>query len=143
MPTVDHSIHFAKISRKLPREVVHARLKPVADMIVKINDQPVVMVIDDWMFTGRTKELITHALADLSGNRITTHFGLLRGSGKNTTGDRLSICNAKWRDRDELVGVIYPPGSSKAVPFHTQDAIQFRKQMRESIMAFAQAAHAL
>ena len=140
LPTADHSIHFTKISRKLPYQTIYDRLRPIAQMAMETQTRPVVYVIDDWTFTGRTKQLITHALSDLSENRIITHFGMLRGFGKNTVGDRFSICGTQWHDKNELVGVQYGSGASKATPLHTTSSIQFRKKISESVKTFAQAA---
>lgn len=56
LPTHDSAIHFKKVSRRLPSKTNYQSLEPIAEDLMKINNDPIVFVIEDWMNTGATKK---------------------------------------------------------------------------------------
>jgi len=138
LPSQDHAIHFQKISRRVPTEVIHKRLEPFAKNALTVSDFPTVFVIDDWMNTGITKAKLDHVLAELSDNRITTYYGVLRGRGENVIGDRLSLTLCTWHNASNLIGVEYTTETGLPQSVHSQDALLLRRTIAENIKQFAE-----
>lgn len=137
LPTNDRVMHFQKISRRLPPVVVYERLKPIAKEVLSVKDSPKVFVIDDWMNTGITRSRINQAFKQLSDNRITVYYGVLRGRGENVTGDRVSMAYCTWHGNTNQIGIEYSEKTGITKSAHSSEAIVFRNRLYKNIKDFA------
>ncbi len=139
LPTQDHRISFRKISRKTPFEMIRKQLEADVSHILTVVESPKILVLDDWIFTGKTRSWVNEAIEDLSGGRAKVFFGVMlgKGNGIDISGDRNSFAFWDKRNKGDLVGVDY---SSELFPFKTNsaEAIIYRKKLFKSVKAFAQ-----
>ncbi len=138
LPTQDHAIHFTKVSRRLPSEINYQHLKPVAENLMRISCDPKVLIIDDWMNTGKTKKRIMEVLSEISDNHISVYFGMLRGRGENVTADRFSVVICSWVNNSNLIGVEYSEETGRPKSLHSQSAIIFRRKISQNIKKFVE-----
>jgi hypothetical protein len=137
LPTKDHSISFRRISRKMSPDLIRQQLQGYADRILAETESPKVFVLDDWVFTGRTRLSISEIFADISEGRITMLFGVMMGKGKgiDVSGDRNSFAFWDKRDKGDLIGVDY---DYNMTPHRRRSgkAVVYRRKIAGSIKKF-------
>jgi len=138
LPTQDHAMHFTKVSRRLSSEINYQHLKPVAENLMKISCNPRVLIIDDWMNTGKTKKKIMEVLSKASDNHISIYFGMLRGRGKNVIADRFSVAICSWVNNSSLIGIEYSDEMERPKSLHSRSAIIFRRKISQNIKKFTE-----
>lgn len=138
LPTQDHILHFKKISRRIPRQQIYEQLKPDVEKILETNNFPTVLVVDDWINTGRTRTMINQVFSELSDGKINVFYGVMRGWGKNVIGDRVSMVNCSWHNNGDLIGVEYSKETGKARSLRSPQAIFLRQRVSENVKKFAQ-----
>lgn len=136
LPTQDHSIHFRKISRKVPTAVVREALRPDVERMLATTESPTVLVLDDWVATGGTKSLTQELFAELSGGRVNLLYGVMRGGQADVSGSKDSFALGDWHDRPDLIGVDYDMGSSEPHKVDSKAALAYRQRMSAGIEKF-------
>lgn len=136
LPTQDHSIHFRKISRKVPEDAVREVLRPDVQRMLTVVDSPTVLVLDDWVATGGTKSLVRELFAELSGGRANILYGVMRGDGADVTGGRDSAAFGDWHDNANLIGVDYDSSDLKPFRVGSSAASVYRRRMSVNIDNF-------
>lgn len=138
LPSNDHLMHFSKISRRLPKEINLRRLKLIADKSLRFNDSPKIFVIDDWINTGMTRNIINNSLAQLSDDRISVYYGVLRGFGQNVIGSRLSMTYCSRHGDKHKIGVGYSKLDGITRSVHSQKAVEYRIRISHLIKKFTE-----
>lgn len=138
-PTVDHSVNFRKISRKIPTELARNQLERDIEKLLRINESPKIFILDDWMFSGKTFKRTRELIEDISDGRATVLFGLMIGGGKmvDISGDKLSLAFCDKRDRDQERGFFY---DSEIIPHKNislERSISYKKRMHQRVREFA------
>ncbi|MBI2627248.1 MAG: hypothetical protein HYW77_03350 [Parcubacteria group bacterium] len=136
LPTKDHSIHFKKISKKVSVDVVRESLRPDIERMLAQNESPTILVLDDWVSTGETKDLIEKVLHELSGGRIKLIYGVMRGRRADISGNEQSNEFGDWHDEPDLVGVDYNFNSTTPRKVNSSAATAYRKRMSANIKQF-------
>lgn len=139
LPTQDHSIHFKKLSRKMPDSAVYQQLAPVVDYILSNRQKSHVFVLDDWINTGLTKQRVTQAFDDLSKGKVTVSYGVMRGWRGDISGDPFSFATTAWRDNSKKYGIIYENDAITPKILRTTEAISLREDIAAHIKVFAMA----
>jgi hypothetical protein len=140
LPTIDHSVHFKKLSRKLPHWIMYDQLSPVVRELLQHKQYPHVFVVDDWINTGKTKDLVTNTFDHLSGGKISVSYGVMRGWRADITGDLFSVGLTAWRDNPNMSGVLYEKGKVTPQVMHTSQAHHLREEIAKHMDIFAAAA---
>ena len=138
LPTQDHRINFRKISRKVPVDAVKAALKPDVERMLAAIESPTVLVLDDWVHTGETKELVQDVLSELSGGKVNVLFGVMRGGGADVTGSSDSVGMTEWHDNVDLIGVEYDGSTLTPHSVGSPAAIAYRRKAVANIQQFVQ-----
>lgn len=101
LPTRDRKINFRKVSRKVPREEMRTQFKSDVEQMMTVTDSPKVLLLDDWVLTGETKNLAKEFISEFSGGKAEILFGVMRGKGKGAdiSGDRNSFAYYAWRNK--------------------------------------------
>ena len=138
LPTQDHRINFRKISRKVPVEAVKATLKSDVERMLATIETPTVLIIDDWVHTGETRELVQKVLSELSGGKVNVLFGVMRGGGADVTGSSDSVAMSEWHDNVDLIGVDYDANTLTPHSVGSPSAIAYRRKAFANIQQFVQ-----
>jgi len=138
-PTRDHSISFRKISRKIPTELVRDQIEEDIKKVLKLNKEPKVFILDDWMYSGKTKKWIEELIDNLSDGKATVLFGLMVGGGNRVdiSGDRHSFAYCDKRNRDQERGVYY---DSEMKPHRNESlraSLQYKRKISQKVKNFA------
>lgn len=137
LPTVDHLMHFSKVSHFSPFELNREELRPDVERMLPMNPNPLLFVMDDWINTGMTQRMIKHIISDLSGNKIKMRFGVMRElfTGiADVSGARFSGVRTSWRDNTNLIGIRYEGLTRQRVA--CGEALRIRQQISVSIERF-------
>lgn len=136
LPTRDHTISFRKISTSVPIEVIKEVLQPDIKHMLATVESPTVLVLDDWVTTGKTKDLVYELFAELSQNRVNVLYGVMRGEGADITGNKDSSAFSDWHDRVDLIGVDYNSNDLRPSKVDSKTPLEYRKRMIVSIKKF-------
>lgn len=136
-PTLDRTIHFARLSTSLGLDVTSKALAQILEKSVQeakrqgkgINrKRPKIMFIDDLIASGATREQIIESLKEIGVlPEVDVSYAVMCGSGADVTGNgrRVSI---PWLDNADVIGVNYTKGG-KPFPVRHQDARKVRRQL--------------
>lgn len=138
LPTRNHSLMFRRISRSVPTSETAALLKPDIDKMTAQTASPSVLVLDDWVNSGQTKDITQTAFDKLSGGKAQVLYGVMRGPGADVTGKSDSAAMAEWHDNPNLIGVDYDyQDGTTPKKVNSKDAIEYRQRIAASIKEFA------
>jgi hypothetical protein len=135
-PTQDRSIKFRKISRKVKDDVDRERIQQDVMHLLDSTEQPTVLVLDDWISTGGTQEVVKQLFDEFSDKKIRILFGVMRGNGGDISGDSNSRQLGVWHDKPELTGVDYEGRPLKPYVVKDPQAREFRLKIIKGIDAF-------
>lgn len=140
LPTKDHSIRFRKISTNVDLSVVEQTLRVDVERMLTETENPTLLVLDDWITSGRTRQLITSIIDDFSDGRINLLFAVMRGKGADVSGNPLSSANCDWHDNPQITGVDYSSkgGFKPQKVKDTFEARSYRQRMARSITKYAE-----
>ena len=139
LPTQDHKINFRKISRKVPQEEMRSQFKKDVEEMLTTTENPTVLLLDDWVITGGTKDLAKNLVTEFSDGRIKVLFGVMRGKGQGAdiSGDKHSFAYYSWRNNPELLGVDYD-GNLEPKNITSPKTIFYRKRIANGVRKFTE-----
>ncbi len=146
-PTTDGTMRFRRFSKSNTQEVTEQHMQPLVNEMLEHKKRPTVLVLDDWVVSGRTKRMAQQTFDKLSGGRIKTKFGVLIGGGGDVSGHNRQTPGfagvTDWRDDSNIIGVKYGKenwGSTgiKAEPVRSKKARNYRKRMYDGIDRLAE-----
>jgi len=130
LPTTDGTLRFARISHSNSRNATREHLRPLVEKILEERGKARVLVLDDWVASGSTKNLTKSLFEELSNGRIEVKFGVLCGGGADIYGTRRKH-SVEWHDRPEVIGVDYK--GMKAIMTHSREHKKFARRMAKGI----------
>jgi len=136
LPTQDHVIHFRRMSSEMPYETIREQLRTDIEPMLLINKSPTILVVDDYVNTGKTRSLVIKALNELSEGKIRMFYGVMRGAKADISADRKSLAISSWRDRQNVIGIEYSKASPVARRIPSTKAIHYREQIVHNVRAF-------
>lgn len=139
LPTGDSSIHFRKVSHFSPLGFNMKQLKGDVERMMSIKDSPLLFVIDDWINTGMTRQMVTKVISDLSESKIRVRYGVMREllAGKaDVSGAKFCLARTAWRDNENLIGVHYEEG--KPYRAKSTEAVDLRRQLTANVRKFVE-----
>lgn len=137
LPSLDHRIHFKKVSHFSSSTFNSLSLQKEVGQMLAVNDSPSLFVIDDWVNTGMTLQMIKQTLDNLSGGRIKVRFGVMRElipGVADISGAKLNVARTVWRDNVDLIGVKYEGLNPQVV--RSRGALSLRSQIYASVDDF-------
>lgn len=138
LPTLDHSVHFRKISTKVPESEIEPSLKPLVRRMVEAAQNPTVLVLDDWVSSGGTQRLVDQVFERLSQGRARLLYGVMVGGKADVSGRTDGAKECFWRDKEDIVGIRYPAGQNLSpTRVDSNLALSYRRRMSKSIEMFA------
>lgn len=138
LPTFDHKLHFRRISHKVPRELVVNQIRQDMCKLLTLKELPKIMIVDDWVTTGRTIKVVRKIISELSENRAQVSFGVMREfitSIADVSGDRLSIARSTWHHQSSAIGIKYSETLNPEV-LNSPKARALRQEVFDSISSF-------
>lgn len=143
LPTLDHRVNFRKISGNVPSPALRATIKQAAEKMLAKRENPTVMVLDDWVSSGRTKKLVYELFDEFSEGKIKVLYAIMRGKGADISGSKDSDAIGDWRDRPNIIGVDYDLDGKSIIPepqkVKSLKALGYRQTMSTSIDNFVEA----
>lgn len=137
LPTVDGKIHYRKISLKIDREHLARVVSCDVDYMCRKLRNPHVLLIDDWIHGGQTREYALGLYRDLSDNVLDIHYGVMIGKGKGAdvwgTNNNFGIYS--WYNQNRVVGVYYDE-SKFAKKTGDKRATEIRRKIVDSIKRY-------
>jgi adenine/guanine phosphoribosyltransferase-like PRPP-binding protein len=149
-PTVDGSLHFARLSKQLPV----AKIKDALDLVISASgkharedyvghpatsETPLkVMVIDDWICGGNTHRLVQQAFEEFGfydGQDLEIMMAVMCGRNAHISGNVHRDKTCEWHDNDESVGVAYDQHSTLPTALHSSQAKDIRDRLDNAIKA--------
>lgn len=100
------------------------------------TESPIVLVLDDWVATGGTRNMVRELFDELSGGKINLLYGVMRGSGADVSGKQDSGALGDWHDRPDLIGVDYDAFSLKPHRVDSPAALAYRQRMAANISKY-------
>lgn len=110
LPTVDGTLRFRRFSKSNSIEETEAYIRPLVQEMTAAREKPRVLVLDDWVASGRTKEIIDGVFSRLSNGSIDVKYGVLLGDGADVSGKPHNggfAGSVDWRDSSPIFGVDY------------------------------------
>lgn len=135
LPTQDRKLHFRRISKSNPEDATEEHLRPLVEHMLGEVVDPRVLVLDDWVNMGVTKQMVTRIFSRLSNGRIQLTYGVLRGGNADVTGTPNDNVYADWHDDASKIGVDYPKeaylpeDAFVAMANHSPESIEYRRRM--------------
>ncbi len=132
LPTTDGTLRFRRISTSNREEETEAHLSPLFAEMCETRDAPKVLILDDWVNSGATKQLVERIAERLAPGKVTLQWGVLCGSQADVTGDQARNGGwTDWHDNPEVIGVDYQ--GTKARVVRAESARKWRQEMHDSI----------
>ncbi len=136
-PTADGTLRFRRFSKSNSQDETEEATRPLVDEMLASNDNPSVLVLDDWVCSGGTKNLVERVFDNLSDGRISTRFGVLIGGKADVSGHKASpsgfVSATDWRDDSNIIGVSYAKSGVKPKPVITDQSLDYRRRMYAGI----------
>lgn len=142
LPTLDHRVNFRKISASVPLPGLRETVRRDVERMLAEKEKPIVMVLDDWVASGATKDLVYKLFDELSGGKIKVLYAVMRGEGADISGSKDSKADTDWHDNPELIGVDYDLNGKSIVPqprkVGSPRALEYRQRMVQGIDKFVE-----
>lgn len=136
LPTKDRKINFRRISKSASESAIRNLIKHETHRMLAQTEAPTVLILDDWVSSGATKQLVETFFKRFSNGQINLLYGVMRGTGADITGNKKSTAMAEWHDNPEIIGVDYYGDSLQPHKVRSSRAIEYRKRMSQSIKNF-------
>ncbi len=143
LPTVDGTLRFRRISKSESQNDTEAHLRPLVEEMLEQRKRPCVLVLDDWVCSGGTKNLAKDVFYKLGKGRIEVKFGVLVGGEADISGHSSHASGfagvTDWRDDSNIIGVRYSDSHReiRAQPVRSEQAKDYRRVMYEGIEKLA------
>ena len=125
LPTVDGSLRFRRFSKSNTRGETERHVQPLVEEMLRKKERPVVLFLDDWVCSGKTRNIAEETFKKLSGGKVETKFAVFSGHGGNVSGT--CSLNVDWADNPQLIGVDYKGTNAFAV--RSEESREYRKRM--------------
>ncbi|HLC77697.1 MAG TPA: hypothetical protein VJH92_01070 [Candidatus Nanoarchaeia archaeon] len=146
-PTSDGTLRFRRFSKSNTKKETEDHLRSLVKDMVAVEDNPTVLVLDDWVCSGGTKVLAEETISRLArqyrGDKVKVDFkfGVLMGAGGDISGHDSKNSGfagtVDWRDDSNIIGVKYGEnwgGSDiKGSAVRSQGSKKYRKRMYKGI----------
>lgn len=139
-PTLDSTMHFARLSTSLGLEVTSDALARIVESSTKeakrqgkgINGKrPRIMFIDDWVSSGATREQIMESLDALGLlDKTDVNFAVMCGESADVSGSSRRV-SVPWQDNPSYIGVNYTR-DGMPVAVRTDEAKAVRSQLHKA-----------
>ncbi|MEX0920260.1 MAG: phosphoribosyltransferase [Candidatus Pacearchaeota archaeon] len=138
-PTFDSTMRFRKISKKDSEESLKDYLRPTIEEIAMISKRPRVLIIDDWIRTGRTHENVRQMFKEIGKNSIDLRYAtLLAKPGEKKIDIYCEECDeshfvktSRFRNNPLILGVDYK--GFEAIPIRSEEMRSYRNKINQSI----------
>lgn len=138
LPTHDGTLKFRRISKSNTQQRTQEHLEPLAQELLEARDTPRVLVLDDWISSGGTKDMVNESFRNLSDGLIDVKFGVLQGSGADVSGNSGKsggfAGTVEWHDNSRLIGVDYHGMSARIE--RGDEHRKYRRRIRNSVQSF-------
>lgn len=131
IPTLDEDFNFARLSKSMSqddftneiRRVIKRNVRKGGRQTTTINgNRPKLMFIDDWMYSGRTREMIHTALKELNLNdKVDVSFIVMCST----------VADVPWEYDPDMVGVRY--SRDGVVPTRSKSAAKARTSLYKEV----------
>jgi len=140
-PTADGKLHFGRFSKSLPISDAEGTLLNILERSAKqalisgkdMNGEKLsVLIIDDWVASGKTRRIIEKAIDNLGlSDIIELSFAVMSGEGADASGSDsgTDINAAYFADKEDVIGVGYE--GAYPYPVRTKGS----QRMREAIIS--------
>ncbi len=134
-PTANGALNFRRFSTSNSNSETQKHLRPLIEKMLQYTKNPNVLVLDDWVVSGQTKNLAKEVFGNLSKGKIKTKFGVLIGNGADVSGHTTQTSGfdqtTDWRDNSNIIGVRY--SRTKPTPVNSMQSKEYRKTMYKNI----------
>jgi len=145
LPTADGTLRFRRFSKSNSEEETESHLAPLVEEMFEHSDNPYVLVLDDWVCSGRTQRLAKETFKKLGHGKIEVRFGVLVGHGADVSGHGGKTSNfastTDWHDDSNTIGITYGDTNGghgiRGRPVRSTRAFDYRKRMYKGITKLA------
>ncbi len=135
LPTIDGTIRFRRFSKSNTQKETEEHLRPLVNEMLKHKRNPKVLVLDDWVDSGGTKQLTKDVFDKLGDKKIDVKFGVMVGGGADISGHGSKTSGfagvADWHDNSNIIGIQY--FGIKPEPVRSQQAKDYRGRIYAGI----------
>lgn len=133
LPTQDHLMNFRRYTKSDWNTTMSVISSDTA-AILSVKEEASVLVLDDWVNDGTTRDLVKSTFDKSSKGKIKVTFGVMVGPGADISGNPgLTDVITDHQDVVGLLGVDYEDRSAKAIAYPGYDSAQYRRRIVKAV----------